>query len=80
MAENIYQSVNREVNEQVNREMSRRKEMHLHVETFKAYTQLQAFCALNLSREQGEMTRSQTKAIIIKYFSQISLPNMGLML
>ena len=80
LAENIYQSVNREVNEQVNREMSRRKEMRLHVEMFKAYTRLQAFCALNLSREQGEMTRSQAKAIIIKYFPQISLPNMGLML
>lgn len=80
LAENIYQSVNREVNEQVNREMSRRKEMRLHVETFKAYTRLQAFCALNLSREQGETTRSQAKAIIIKYFPQISLPNMGLML
>jgi len=33
-----------------------------------------------LSQEQGEMTRSQVKAIIIKYFPQISLPNMGLML
>ena len=80
LAENIYQSVNREVNEQINREMSRRKEMRLHVEMFKAYTRLQAFCALNLSREQGETTRSQAKAIIIKYFPQISLPNMGLML
>ncbi|RGB21591.1 hypothetical protein C1646_777670 [Rhizophagus diaphanus] len=50
LAENIYQSVNGEVKEQINKEMSRRKELRFHVEVFKAYTRLQAFCALNLSR------------------------------
>ena len=80
LAENIYQSVNGEVNEHINREISRRKDLCLHVEMFKAYTQLQAFCALNLSRDQGETTRSQAKAIVIRYFPHISLQNMSLML
>ena len=80
LAENIYQSVNREINEQMNRELSRRRELRFHVEMFKAYTRLQALCALNLSREQGETTRSQAKALVVKYFPNISLPNMSLML
>jgi hypothetical protein len=80
LAENIYQSVNGEVNENINREISRRKDLRLHVKMFKAYTQLQAFCALNLSRGQGETTRSQAKAIVIQYFPHISLQNMSLML
>lgn len=80
LAENIYQSVNGEANEQINKEMSRRKELRFHVEMFKSYTRLQAFCALNLSRSRGETTRSQAKSIVVKYFPQISLQNMSLML
>ncbi|UZO25035.1 uncharacterized protein OCT59_017322 [Rhizophagus irregularis] len=80
LAENIYQSVNGEVKEQINKEMSRRKELRFHVEVFKAYTRLQAFCALNLSRSKSETARSQAKSIVVKYFPQISLQNMSLML
>jgi hypothetical protein len=80
LAENIYQSVHMEVTEQVNKEISRRKELRFHVEMFKAYTRLQAFCAFNLSRDQGETTRTQAKALVVKYFPQISLQNMNLML
>ncbi|GET63099.1 hypothetical protein GLOIN_2v1849317 [Rhizophagus irregularis DAOM 181602=DAOM 197198] len=60
--------------------MSRRKELRFHVEVFKAYTRLQAFCALNLSRSKSETARSQAKSIVVKYFPQISLQNMSLML
>jgi hypothetical protein len=47
LAENIFQSVNGEINEQINKEMSRRKELRFHVELFKAYIRLQAFCSSN---------------------------------
>lgn len=80
LAENIYRSVTGEVNEQISKEMSRRKELRLHVEMFKAYTRLQAFCALNLSRGQGETTKSQSKALVVKYFPHILLQDMNLML
>ena len=80
LAENIYFSVNREINEQINKELSRQKELRLHVELFKAYTRLQAFYALNLNRGQGETTRSQAKALVIKYFPHISISNMNLIL
>ena len=80
LAENIYKSVNDEINEQVNKELSRRRELQLHITLFKAYTCLQAFCSLNLSRGQGETTRSQAKALVLKFFPQVSLQNMALML
>ena len=54
--------------------------MRFHVEMFKSYIQLQAFCALNLSQSRGETTRSRAKSIVIEHFPQISLPNMSLML
>lgn len=80
LAENIYNSVNREINEQVSKELSRRRELRFHVALFKAYICLQAFCSLNLSRGQGETTKSQAKTLVLKFFPQISLPNMALML
>jgi hypothetical protein len=46
----------------------------------KAYSQLQAFCALNLTRDRGETTRSQVKSLVVNYFLQISLQNTSLML
>jgi hypothetical protein len=80
LAERIFHSVSGEAKEQSNKEMSRRKELRFHVETFKAYVLLQAFCASNLTREQGETKKSQAKILITQYFPQISLPNMNLML
>lgn len=80
LAENIYESTNMEINEQINKELSRRRELRLHVKLFKAYVRLQAFCASNLVRGQSETIKSQAKAIVVKYFPQILLPNMNLML
>jgi hypothetical protein len=68
LAENIFQSVNGEINEQINKEMSRRKELRFHVEL---YIRLQAFCSSNLSRSQGENTKTQAKTLVIRYFSHI---------
>jgi hypothetical protein len=64
LAENIFQSVNGEINEQINKEMLRRKELRFHVELFKAYIRLQAFCSSNLSRSQGENTKTQAKTLV----------------
>ena len=80
MAENIYQSVNGEINEQVSRELSRRRELQFHVDLFKAYIRLQALCASNLNRGPGETMRSQAKELVIRYFPQVPLQNMSLML
>ena len=80
LAENIYQSVNMEVTEQISKEVSRRRELRIHVEMFKAYTRLQAFCGLNLSRGAGETTRSQAKTLVIRYYPHISVQNMSLMM
>jgi hypothetical protein len=68
LAENIYVSVNGELKEQISKELSRRKELRFHVELFRSYTLLQAFCSLNLSRGKGEMAKSQAKTYVIKYF------------
>jgi hypothetical protein len=80
LAENIFQSVNGEINKQINKEMSRRKELRFHVELFKAYIRLQAFCLSNLSRSQGENTKTQAKTLVTRYFPHISSSNISLML
>jgi hypothetical protein len=80
LAENIFQSVNGEMNEQINKEMSRRKELRFHVELYKAYIRLQAFCSSNLSRSPGENPKTQAKTLVVRYFPHISSSNMSLML
>lgn len=80
LARSIYASVNGELKEQISKELSRRKELRFHVEMYKSYILLQAFCSLNLSRSRGETAKSQAKTYVTKHFPQISLENMSLML
>jgi len=58
LAECIFHSVSGEVKEQFNKEILYCKELCFHVETFKAYVLLQAFCISNLIRKQEETTKS----------------------
>ena len=80
LSEDIFFSVMREASEQENKEMARRRELRFHVELFKSYLRLQAFCKINLSRKQSETTKSQAKVLISDFHPLISLPNMDLML
>jgi len=80
LSEDIFLSVMGEANEQGNKEMARRRELRFHVEFFKSYIQLQAFCEINLNRKQSETTKSQAKILISHFYPLISLPNMELML
>ncbi|PKY61788.1 hypothetical protein RhiirA4_523684, partial [Rhizophagus irregularis] len=80
LSEDIFFSVMGEANEQGNKEMARRRELRFHVELFKSYIRLQAFCEVNLSRKQSETIKSQAKFLISRFYPLISLPNMDLML
>ena len=57
LSEDIFFSVMGEASEQGNKEMARRRELRFHVELFKSYLRLQAFCKINLSRKQSETTK-----------------------
>ncbi|GES82399.1 hypothetical protein GLOIN_2v1849317 [Rhizophagus clarus] len=80
LSEDIFLCVMGEANEQGNKEMARRRELRFHVEFFRSYIQLQAFCEINLNRKQSETTKSQAKILISHFYPLISLPNMELML
>ena len=80
LSETIFFSVTGEEKEQGNKEMSRRRELRFHVEMFKSYLRLQAFCEINLTRKQRETTKSQAKSLISRFYPTISFQNMDLML
>jgi len=80
LSENIFFSVTGEEKEQGSKEMIRRRELRFHVELFKSYLRLQAFCEINLRRRQGETTKSQAKLLISYFYPAISISNMDLML
>ncbi|CAB4446038.1 unnamed protein product [Rhizophagus irregularis] len=77
---NIFNSITGSTKSQVAKEILRRKDLRFHVEVWKSYVCLQAFCSANLKRNRGETTRSQAKKKIIEEYPNIDLGDLDLML
>ncbi|CAB4430645.1 unnamed protein product [Rhizophagus irregularis] len=77
---NIFNSITGSTKSQVAKEILRRKDLCFHVEVWKSYVCLQAFCSANLKRNRGETTRSQAKKKIIEEYPNIDLGDLDLML
>ncbi|CAG8697088.1 17418_t:CDS:2 [Rhizophagus irregularis] len=80
LVDNIFNSVTGSTKSQVAKEILRRKDLRFHVEVWKSYVCLQAFCSANLKRNRGETTRSQAKKKIIEEYPNIDLGDLDLML
>ncbi len=77
---NIFNSVTGSTKSQVAKDILRRKDLRFHVEVWKSYVCLQAFCSANLKRNKGETTRSQAKKKIIEEYPNIDLGDLDLIL
>jgi len=77
---NIFNSVAGSTKSQIAKDILRRKDLHFHVEVWKSYVCLQAFCSANLKRNKGETTRSQAKKKIIEEYPNIDLGDLDLIL
>ncbi|CAB4390128.1 unnamed protein product [Rhizophagus irregularis] len=77
---NIFNSVIKSTRSKVAKDILRRQELRFHVEVWKSYVCLQAFCAANLKRNKGETTRSQAKKKIIEEYPDIDFSDLDLIL
>jgi hypothetical protein len=68
LAGNIFNSVIKSIRSKVAKDILRCQELRFHVEVWKSYVCLQAFCAANLKRNRGETTRSQAKKKIMEEY------------
>ena len=80
LTKHIFDSVTRIARSQVAKDILRRKELRFHVEVWKSYVCLQAFCSANLKRNKGETTRSQAKKKIMEEYPDIDLGDLDLIL
>lgn len=77
---NIFNSVAGSIKSQVAKDILRRKDLRFHVEVWKSYVCLQAFCSANLKRNKGETTRSQAKKKIMEEYPDIDFNDLDLIL